>query len=228
MHSEQHTDTGRNRPQVKICGLTRVEHAIRCAALGVDAVGCVFYSKSPRHLTEEKAREICLSLPPEVKGVGVFVNESFADIMKKVERCRLGAVQLHGQESPETVFRLRKENLLVVKTLFVDGEPTLDDAPHYDASAFLVECSGGPLPGGNAMVWNWKIAKGFDKKYPLILAGGLSPQNISDAVTAGMPDAVDVSSGVESTPGEKDLGKIESFMNAVARITVKRAYKKVY
>ena len=78
------------------------------------------------------------------------------------------------------------------------------------------------------MVWNWAVAKDFSRTYPLILAGGLSPQNISDAVIAGLPDAVDVSSGVESTPGEKDLGKIESFMKAVARVTVKKAYRKIY
>ncbi|MFC1811654.1 phosphoribosylanthranilate isomerase [Thermodesulfobacteriota bacterium] len=206
-------------PQVKICGLTRVEEALGCVDLGVDAIGCVFYPKSPRNLTEEMAKSISLALPRHVKSVGVFVNESFNYIMRKVERCHLKAVQLHGQEPPQTISRLRKENLLVIKALFIDRNPPLDEASRYDASAFLLECGKGKLPGGNAMVWNWEKAYGFSDKFPLILAGGLSPENVSQAVNESVPDAVDVSSAVESVPGRKDLGKVKAFMDAISEFT---------
>ncbi|MBU2521549.1 MAG: phosphoribosylanthranilate isomerase [Proteobacteria bacterium] len=217
-----------NCPQVKVCGLTRVEEAVGCADLGANAIGCVFFPKSPRHLSEIQAKEISMALPSEVKKVGVFVNESFPNIMHKVEFCRLNAVQLHGRESPELVSKLLKENLLVIKALFIEGKPTLDEAETYEASAFLVECGRGVLPGGNAIEWDWKKVKSFGNKYPMILAGGLAPENISHAVSVSMPDAVDVSSGVESAPGQKDLGKVKSFLKAVSMCELKKTLRKIF
>jgi len=217
MNKEQPTKNDRYCPQVKVCGLTRVDEAMGCVSLGVNAIGCVFYPKSSRNLTEAAAKEISLALPRNVKAVGVFVNASYHGIMRKVERCQLEAVQLHGQESPQLVNRLREENLLVIKALFTDANPSLEKVLHYDASAFLVECGKGALPGGNARVWNWGKVKGFADNYPLILAGGLSPGNVLQAVKAGSPDVVDVSSGVESAPGRKDLKKVEAFMDAVSK-----------
>jgi phosphoribosylanthranilate isomerase len=102
--------------------------------------------------------------------------------MKKVQRCLLDAVQLHGQESPELVRRFSKENLKVIKTLFLSSKPTFENAKDYQPSAFLVECGGGALPGGNAVSWNWEKARHLVGNYPVILAGGLSPENVSDAV----------------------------------------------
>jgi len=209
-----------NTPQIKICGLTRVEEALECASLGVNAIGCVFYPKSPRHLTNEQARAICLALPESVKSVGVFVNETFSQIMQRVEYCRLQAVQLHGRESPELVRRLLQENLLVIKVLFAAGEPAMESVSDYQAPAYLVECGRGKLPGGNALVWNWGDAKGLGEKHPLILAGGLDPENVCQAVDAAAPHAVDVSSGVESAPGRKDLAKVKAFVNAVSQCTL--------
>lgn len=218
----------RNRPQVKICGITQIEHAVACAELGADAIGCIFFPKSPRHLTEEKARDIVSALPDHVKTTGVFVNASFDDIVKKVERCGLNAVQLHGQESPELVSRLAKEGLLVIKALFTGGEPSVTAASKYDAAAFLVECAGGPLPGGNALDWDWASVKHFGEQYPLVLAGGLSADNICEAIEAAMPDVVDVSSGVESSPGQKDIEKIKSFFRAMDQCKVNKSFRKVY
>jgi phosphoribosylanthranilate isomerase len=150
-------------PHVKICGITRAQDVFRCAELGADAIGCVFYPKSPRHLTKERAREICAAAPNHVKTVGVFVDETFSNMMNHVEYCRLTTVQLHGKESPDLVRRLKNENIHVLKALFVDGDPTFDDAPKYAASAFLVECGRGKHPGGNALEWNWEAAKNFGK-----------------------------------------------------------------
>ena len=114
---EKTADSALYKPQVKICGLTDVEQAQGCAALGADAIGCVFYPKSPRHLTEQQAKEICTAMPTRVKTVGVFVNETLSYIMRKVERCRLTAVQLHGQESPELVKDLLNENQHLMDTV---------------------------------------------------------------------------------------------------------------
>ncbi len=215
-------------PQVKICGLTQVDEALGCAALGVAAIGCVFYPKSPRHLNNAQAKDICSNLPKRVKAVGVFVNETFSAIMHRVERCHLSAVQLHGQESPELVRRLNDENVQTIKVLFIDGNPSLKDASIYQASTFLVECGQGKLPGGNALEWNWGQAKRFGEKYPLIIAGGLSPENVTHAIQASAPHAVDVSTGVEHRPGRKHLGKVEDFMNAVSRSSLKKKLKQVF
>ncbi len=215
-------------PQIKICGLTRVEQALQCVALGADAIGCVFYPKSPRHLTNDRAREICSAVTDRVKTVGVFVNESFSSIMNHVERCHLSTVQLHGQESPELVRRLRNQNLQVIKALFIDGNPSLKDAENYPASAFLVECGQGKLPGGNALQWNWDQAKSFGEKHPLIIAGGLTPENISHAITVSSPHAVDVSSGVESSPGHKDIDKVAVFLNTVFRCGFHKKAEKIF
>lgn len=207
----------KSRPQVKVCGFTRVEEALECAALGVDAIGCVFFPKSPRHVTEDQARKICMAVSGKVKTVGVFVNETFDDIMQKVNYCCLDCVQLHGSESPELVSRLVQENILVIKALFAEGRPSFEEVANYHASAYLVECGKGRLPGGNALEWNWEKARDFGKQLPFILAGGLAPENIAYAVAASAPDAVDVSSGVESGPGRKDSDKVKSFMEALSR-----------
>lgn len=215
-------------PQVKICGITRVQDAVGCAELGADAIGCVFYPKSPRHLSQEMARDICTAVPDHLKTVGVFVDETFSSIMQYVEYCHLKAVQLHGKEPPDLVRRLRKENVHVIKALFVDGSPTFKDASEYPASAFLVECGRGKLPGGNALEWNWEAAKNLGKKHPLILAGGLDPENVALAVQMSAPCAVDVSSGVESIPGLKDLDKTAAFMKAVSKCGVKKHPKNIF
>jgi len=203
-------------PQIKICGLTGIDAAVQCASLGADAIGLVFHPISPRFITDDTAREICLALPGEIKKVGVFVDETFASIMQKVEKCGINAVQLHGNESPGLVDYLLKENLIIIKALFHANKPLFDDAANYNAAAFLAECGKGILPGGNALSWDWEKAKKISGKYPLILAGGLTPENVSQAVSLCLPDAVDVSSGVESAPGIKDIKKVELFISKVS------------
>ncbi len=217
-----------NIVQIKICGLTNADEALGCAALGADAIGLVFYPKSPRNLTESQAKDIVSVLPNQVKTVGVFVNETFSAIMRKVEYCGLNAVQLHGRESPELVRQLRDEKLIVIKGLYTERRPFLKEASDYKASAFLTECGKGILPGGNAMAWNWSEAKSFGEDYPLILAGGLSADNVSQAIAAGQPDAVDISSGAESSPGRKDLDKTRAFIHAVSQCRLDRKPRKIF
>jgi phosphoribosylanthranilate isomerase len=208
--------------QVKVCGLTRVDEAVACARAGAGAVGCVFYPRSPRCISTVAAREIRRALPSGVTCVGVFVDEPFEGVMATASQTGLTAVQLHGNEPPTLVERLRREGLFVIKALFADRSPGLDEAPHYSASAYLVECGRGALPGGNAQDWDWGRVGPFAKRFPLILAGGLTPENAAQAVRAALPDAIDVSSGVEVGPGQKDIRRVEQFIAAVATAVARR------
>ena len=208
--------------QVKVCGLTRVDEAVACAQAGARAAGCVFYAKSPRCVTAATARAIRRALPPEVACVGVFVDEPFEGIMALAAHTGFTAVQLHGSEAPEVVERLRREGLFVIKALFADRAPGIETASQYSASAYLVECGRGALPGGNAQEWDWSRAGPFAEHHPLIMAGGLTPGNAAQAVRAALPDAVDVSSGVEASPGRKDICKVEQFIAAVATAGARR------
>jgi phosphoribosylanthranilate isomerase len=211
--------TADNIPQVKICGLTRPDQAQDCSLLGASAIGCVFYPKSPRNVSPDQAKAIIHALPPHVKGTGVFVNASYDEIMRIVDYSGLAAVQLHGRESPDLVRKLIRRDVLVIKALFMTREPFLHQAADYPVPAYLVECGKGRLPGGNAMVWNWKDTLEFGRGNPMILAGGLTPENLETAFSAAMPAAVDVSSGVEASPGIKDLKKVASFIQTVKKCT---------
>ncbi|MFA6010791.1 MAG: phosphoribosylanthranilate isomerase [Desulfobacteraceae bacterium] len=217
-----------NFPQVKICGLTRIDEALACAELGADAIGLVFYPKSPRNVSEKVAREIVTALPPGVVPTGVFVNETYEGIMGKVERCGLKAIQLHGNESPDLVHRLMDENLTVIKVLYMESEPHVRNTCDYHPSAYLVECAKGVLPGGNAMSWNFQNVRQVKTDKPLIIAGGLDPDNISSAVLSAEPDAVDVSSGVEREPGFKDLAKVALFIAHVKACDMGKKPRRIF
>jgi phosphoribosylanthranilate isomerase len=208
----------RNHPQIKICGLTDPDQALECAQLGADAIGLVFYPKSPRHVSVEQAAAITARLPGRVAAVGVFVNTDKDALLHTIDACGLDAVQLHGQESPRWVDDIsRSTNAGIIKVLFAQRAPMLSDAAGYDIKGFLVECGKGRLPGGNAMAWDWAIAEEFALHYPLILAGGLSPENVAAAIATCLPDAVDASSSLEAEPGLKDMDKVKRFIEAVRR-----------
>jgi phosphoribosylanthranilate isomerase len=215
-------------PEIKICGLTRVEEAVACAEAGADAIGLVFYPPSPRHLTPPQAREISLALPDQTARVGVFVNRPVSDILEMIDTCRLTAVQLHGQESPDMVDKLCSRGVQVIKALFVHKSPFISEASHYPATVFLVECGKGRLPGGNALIWNWAEVKPFGQTYPLILAGGLSLDTIMQAVSAVGPDAVDISSGVETSPGRKDIYSVRALIQAISGCTLERQPRRIW
>jgi len=200
--------------QVKICGLTRAEEALACAQLGAHAIGCVFYPKSPRFVEDGVAQKIFGVLPEDVGRVGVFVNEDFSGVMRRVSLCGINFAQLHGNESPQLINRLQERGVKVIKTLFVNAEPNLKGTHLYDPAAFLVEASGGSLPGGNALPWDWAMVKKADRKRPILLAGGLNSDNVATAMAQALPDGVDVSSGVEKEPGKKDLEKVKGFIEA--------------
>ena len=207
-------------PQIKICGLTKTDQAVECEKLGADAIGFVFYPKSPRYINQEKAKQITSALSKKVITTGVFVNKKIDSVLKTVELCDLKAVQLQGEESPVYVDNLIKRKVFVIKTLFVKKKPFISQASEYNASAYLIECGKGALPGGNALEWNWKKAKNFGKNYPLILAGGINPNNIDKAVLSAAPDAIDISSGVEAFPGNKDILKVKKIITKLSDIKI--------
>lgn len=208
--------------QVKICGLTRPEEAAACAAAGAHAIGLVFYSRSRRYVDSQTARGICRAIPAGVARVGVFVDAPPESVERIAAEAGLSAVQLHGRETPETAARLQAAGLQVIKALFAERAPGLERAPDYAPAAILVECGQGPLPGGNALAWDWEAAEGVGRQRPLILAGGLTAANVAEAIARARPDAVDVSSGVETAPGRKDLAKVQAFIRAATAAPSRR------
>jgi phosphoribosylanthranilate isomerase len=208
--------------RIKICGITTVEDALLAAEAGADAIGLNFYDKSPRYVTAARAKEICDALPAGVAKVGVFVNSLPKGIIATVNRVGLTAVQLHGDEGPDFIAALGK--LPIIKA-FRCKESTLDGV-----NAFLDLCGESSQPiavlldahapgnyGGSGQVLDWAgLARERNKLLglPLILAGGLTPQNVAQAVSLARPDAVDTASGVESAPGKKDPDKVRDFVAA--------------
>jgi phosphoribosylanthranilate isomerase len=203
------------RPQVKICGLTRVEEALACARAGADAIGLVFFPPSPRHVSSSTAGEIAAALPETVAKVGVFVNETRDAVLETARTAGLTAVQLHGDETPAMVSELKSAGLTVIKALFAAKAPGLELADTFDADAVLFEQGAGALPGGNAETWDYGLARRQTLGPPLILAGGLDPDNVGGAIAAALPDAIDLSSGVEAGPGRKQIEKVKRLMEAV-------------
>lgn len=205
-------------PQAKICGLTDPDEAAACAEMGAAAIGLVFYPPSPRNVELNQARRIQAALSGQVPAVGVFVNSDWDFLCRAIDTCRLGAVQLHGNEPTELVSRLRRRfDIPVIKVLFATRSPVMLDAHRFAADAYLVEAGKGVLPGGNAETWDWAAAKPFAAQHHTILAGGLDPENLEQAVAACLPDAVDASSGLERAPGHKDLDKVKRYLSALGR-----------
>ncbi|MBW1649869.1 MAG: phosphoribosylanthranilate isomerase [Deltaproteobacteria bacterium] len=207
-------------PQIKICGLTKIKQAVECEKLGSNAIGLVFHPKSPRYIGAEKAKQITSALSEKTITTGVFVNEKIDSVLKIIEKCKLKAVQLHGDESPAYTDQLIKKKIFVIKALFIQKKPFISDVSAYNASAYLIEYGKGSLPGGNALQWNWEKAKNFGTNHPLILAGGINADNISDAAISAAPDAIDISSGVETSPGNKNILKVKEIINKLSDIKI--------
>ena len=193
--------------EFKICGLTRREDVEAAVAAGAKYLGFIFYDKSPRDITPEKAREISRGLPEGVKKVGVFVNASTETIRHIVEFCGLDVIQLHGGESPE--FALQFKDMEVWKALSLRNADDMNYAENYPVAAVLVDSMTSEQRGGTGKVCDWSMAAELSLMRPVILAGGISPENIKEALTQVKPVIVDVNSGVESAPGIKDKDKIK-------------------
>lgn len=198
--------------KVKVCGMTQWEDAEYAVEQGADAVGFIFYKKSPRSVTMKEAREIILKLPPFVDTVGVFVNESPDRVNKIADYCGLDLVQLHGEESPAFC---RKIHRRVIKAFRVADLHFIKQIEKYSVSGFLLDTFCDDLHGGTGKTFDWNLALPAKKMGPVILAGGLTPRNVAQAVRQVRPYGVDVCSGVEKTPGIKDPEKVRAFLKNI-------------
>lgn len=198
--------------QVKICGITSPTDALLAAKAGASAVGLVFWPKSPRFVDRALARRIVEALPTFVVRVGVFVDQSLDMMTRTAEDVGLDVVQLHGDEPPEMVACLPRR---VLKAIKVDGELAAAALARYEGAGILLDSGDAARPGGTGKTFDWRFAQQARGRLPfLALAGGLTPENVAQAIKAVGPDAVDVSSGVESSPGKKDPAKLRAFIEA--------------
>ena len=199
--------------KLKICGITNKKDAEDAISLGVDALGFIHYEKSPRHVCVETIHEIMYSVPPFVTTVGVFVNESSEFINSTVKNCKLDIVQLHGNETPEECMKIDSR---VIKAIHVENLDDINMIGKYSGvvSGILLDTKIKGLYGGSGKTFDWGLAlSAKDFEIPLILSGGITSHNISQAVELINPDAIDLCSGVEKTPGIKDYEKMKGIIN---------------
>jgi len=203
--------------RVKICGITSAADAQAAIEAGANLLGFNFYPKSPRHISEDRASEIRSKLPKKVKAVGIFVNRLPADVIALQSSLALDAVQLHGDESPETVAEIAPV-VPVIKAFRVEPEfpvTALDEYPR--AFAFLFDAAHTDQYGGTGRTTDWDVARRASLKHRIILAGGLKVENVAAAVRIVRPYGIDVASGVESSPGKKDHELLREFIREVRR-----------
>jgi phosphoribosylanthranilate isomerase len=201
--------------RVKICGLTNLDDARAAVDAGADALGFIFFSGSPRYVTPAAAARIIAQLPPFVTKVGVFVNEPVAPLLEIANSVGIDTIQLHGSETPAYCENLPSERLKLIKAFRIKDQSSLTPLRNYRTSAFLLDSYVPGQLGGTGAKFNWDLAiQASAFGTPIILAGGLVPENIRDAISKVAPFAVDVSSGIESAPGKKDHAKLRAFIAA--------------
>jgi phosphoribosylanthranilate isomerase len=199
---------------VKICGITTLADAMVAVEAGADALGFNFYRPSPRYIRPEKAREIIDRLPESILKVGVFVNEDVESVARIATEANLSAVQLHGDETPEYCHELAGQYVIKV---FRAGDGV--DVETYGVDAIMLDTKDDLLRGGTGRVFDWSIAQRTNDSTPkLFLAGGLSPENVAEAITTVRPYAVDACSSLEESPGRKDHTRVRAFVKAVRSV----------
>jgi phosphoribosylanthranilate isomerase len=200
---------------VKICGITNTEDALAAVEVGADLLGFNFYARSPRYVSPQDARRVVESLPERVQCVGVFVNEAGPEAVERVAReAGVGAVQLHGDESPE--FCARLSGLQTIKALRVGPTFAVERAAEYPTDAIMLDAYVADSWGGTGHTFDWALARRTREAVnKLFLAGGLNHENVAEAIGTVRPYAVDVCSGVESSPGRKDAELMRRFVEAV-------------
>ncbi len=199
--------------RVKVCGITRSEDALRAATLGVDAIGFNFVAGSPRYISPGAAAEIASLLPPFILRVGVFVDEPPDQLAQKAQAARLHCLQLHGDESPETC---AASPLPWYKAHRVGEGFRLEEITRYDCGTFLLDGYESGRRGGTGRSFDWEVARAAARYGRVILAGGLSPDNVRQAIQTARPYAIDVNSGVESEPGIKDPSRLGDLLRQVS------------
>jgi phosphoribosylanthranilate isomerase len=200
--------------KVKICGITNLDDALLASELGADAVGFNFCRQSPRYIDPSQAKAIIEKLPPLIQAVGIFVDEFSPERVVMISQgVGINTVQLHGSESPSYVRKMSE--LRVIKAVRVSDDFPVESLAEYPISTFLLDTYVPGQPGGTGQTFNWGIALAAKKVGRIILAGGLTPANIHDAILAVQPFAVDICSGVEKSPGRKDRHKMEKLFKAI-------------
>jgi phosphoribosylanthranilate isomerase len=201
--------------RIKICGLTNLDDARAAVDAGADALGFIFFPGSPRYITPAAAAHIIAQLPPFVSTVGVFVDEPAVSLQETANAVGINAIQLHGNESPDYCDSIPRDRFRVIKAFRVKDQSSLASLKDFRASTFLLDSYVPGQLGGTGAKFNWDLAIQASRfGTPIILAGGLVPENIRDAVAKVTPYGVDVSSGVESAPGKKDHNKVRAFIAA--------------
>jgi phosphoribosylanthranilate isomerase len=201
------------RPKIKICGFTNAENAREASFLGIDAIGLVFYDKSPRYVEVETALEIVSVLPPFINRVGLFVNADSGFIDEVLCEVPLDTLQFHGNESPIECSQYAMPFIKALRvTKAMDIAKMADD--YHQASGLLLDTFHQEAYGGTGEAFDWGLAK-VDINLPIILAGGLNPDTVADAISQTNPYAVDVSSGVESAKGIKNIDKVKQFIDNI-------------
>jgi phosphoribosylanthranilate isomerase len=198
---------------VKICGITNAGDAGVAADVGADAVGFIF-AESPRRVGVEEARRISMALPENMIRVGVFVDEEPAEILRISREIGLNLVQLHGDESPETVTALREAGVKVMKALRVESAATLEALDEYEADLFLLDAYSARARGGTGERFDWGVAKSLIGRDNIVVSGGLDPENVREAVEFFEPFGVDASSSLEDGPGRKNGELVRRFVLA--------------
>ncbi len=207
------------RTRVKMCGITNRFDAEEGVRAGVDALGFIFVEESPRHILPEDAREIILDLPPFVDCVGVFVDRDPMEVEEIIAYCGLSYVQLHGSEEPKYCERLARSSApcKVIKAFRVNGNTPADLFVGYEdvVQGVLLDTYSKDMAGGTGLAFDWSIISRLNLRLPLILAGGIGPDNVREAINRVHPFGIDVNSGVERVPGQKDAVKLHSLMDLV-------------
>ena len=206
------------RTRVKICGITRVEDGAAACAAGADAIGLVFYSPSPRAVDIEQAVAIRRALPPFVTVVGLFVNATEETVAETAERVRLDLLQFHGEETPP---QCEGPGRPYMKAIHINDDADLREASrrYASAKALVLDTHDDKLLGGSGRSFDWGLLPA-DIELPVVLAGGLTPANVADAIARLHPYGVDVSGGVERSPGIKDAARITKFIEEVDRVSI--------
>jgi phosphoribosylanthranilate isomerase len=203
-------------PKIKICGITNADDAAACVAAGADALGFVFHRQSPRRVEPAVARDIIAGLPPLVTPVGVFVNEDVKTVRDLMDSCGLALAQLHGDETAAYCQELGRP---VLKAIRLKDRSSLFSLAEYRGRAgvrgFIVDAYSEQTFGGTGRITDWRLAAEVAAAATILLAGGLTPENVGQAIRAVRPYGVDVSSGVEGSPGRKDHEKVRAFVRAV-------------
>ena len=204
------------RTRIKVCGITGQEDARAAVAAGADGLGFIFVEQSPRMVDPDMVRAITGELPPFVDSIGVFRDEAMEVVEEIIHYCRLSLVQLHGAESPEYC---RTVSCPAIKSFAIHPGSQSEELAVYSevVSGFLLDTYHKEMAGGTGMVFDWKLVEQIQPPGPVILAGGLNPENVGEAIRQVKPFAVDVNSGVEYQPGRKDTDKLKSFADEVRK-----------